>query len=487
MDNKNLQDVMLEPNTLIDYGDGQKAIKDFFVYNAGFFTRNDYSIDVYKDFGDAPVKNFFNQSPVIILKDIDGKPLKALDLFEFEEHMKNEFVKAKEKRTIHIVRDYDILYKQYLLSGDSYRCYHGQYDSNDTSVVDSIKKHCNNNAFSKIRDELAKAYDTPREKLHLDMSFIDYIETHHYLLSLAKKYENTPDSPIPGYIRFDQIDLNHVWADRLSHNYKSLEDIENKIAELEKSGLNEPQIIFLDESRFCQNMPLKYAEHEEKYIKDVKTKYLVVFKGENSTHRIYGEHLQLSLNDQAYQIGNEDYGQYSNTPWIREIFSTADYHYNCEHNNDYKALLKYIADNCPSISEAKPVISLSFEENGWKCYKQKNMPLNELNNNDLLIKNTNDIIRFNVCYTTPLGIKDYSGNLTGYINKDDVDLRKAFSEIKSADNYLQQEKLLVKYIDETILPKLPKESIIKRAKRKARLIINFTQNNNHDDERCRER
>ena len=139
MDNKNLQDVILEPDTLIDYGDGQKAIKDFFVCNADFLTRHDYSIDVYKDLGDAPVKNFFNQSPVIILKDVDGKPLKALDLIEFEEHMKNEFVKAKEKNNAHIIRDYDILYKQHLLSGDSYRCYHGQYDSNDTSVVDSIK------------------------------------------------------------------------------------------------------------------------------------------------------------------------------------------------------------------------------------------------------------------------------------------------------------------------------------------------------------
>lgn len=486
MDNKNLQDVMLEPDTLIDYGDGQKAIKDFFVCNADFLTRHDYSIDVYKDLGDAPVKNFFNQSPVIILKDVDGKPLKALDLIEFEEHMKNEFVKAKEKNNAHIIRDYDILYKQYLLSGDSYRCYHGQYDSNDTSVVDSIKKHCNNNAFSKIRDELAKAYDTPREELHLDLSFVDYIETHHHLLSLAKKYENTPDSPIPGYVRFDQIDLNHAWADRLSHNYKSLENIENKIAELEKSGLNEPQIIFLDESRFCQNMPLKYAEYEEEYIKeDVKSNYLVLFKGENSTHRIYGEHLQLSLNSQALQLSLNNQ-EYSNTPWIREILKKADYHYNCEHNNDYKALLKYIADNCPSISEAEPVISLSFEENGWNCYKQKNILLNELNSNDLLIKSTNDVVRFNVRYTTPLGIKDYSGNLTGYINKDDVDLRKTFSEIKSAD-YYQQEKLLVKYIDEKILPNLPKESIIKRAKRKARLIINFTQNNNHDDERCRER
>ena len=123
MDNKNLQDVILELDTLIDYGDGQKAIKDFFVCNADFLTRHDYSIDVYKDLGDAPVKNFFNQSPVIILKDVDGKPLKALDLIEFEEHMKNEFVKAKEKNNAHIIRDYDILYKQHLLSGDSYRCY----------------------------------------------------------------------------------------------------------------------------------------------------------------------------------------------------------------------------------------------------------------------------------------------------------------------------------------------------------------------------
>lgn len=480
MNNENLQDIMLEPDTLIDYGDGQKAIKDFFV----------------RDLGDAPFKILINQSPVIILKDVDGKPLKALDLIEFEEHMKNEFIKAKEKNNAHIIRDYDILYTQALLSGDSYRCYHGQYDSNDTSVVDSIKKYCNNNAFGKIRDELAKAYNTPREELNLNMSFVDYIETHHHLLSLAKKYENTPDSPIPGYVRFDQIDLNHVWADRLSHNYKTLENIENQIAELEKSGLNEPQIIFLDESRFCQNMPLKYAEYEEEYIKeDVKTNYLVLFKGENSTHRIYGEHLQLSLSsqalqqslkDQAHQIGNEYCEQCSNTPWIREIFSKAGYHYNWEHNNDYKALLKYIADNCPSISEAKPVISLSFEENGWNCYKQKDILLNELNSNDLLIKSTNDVVRFNVCYITPLGIKDYSGNLTGYINKDDVDLRKTFSEIKSAD-YYPQEKLLVKYIDEKILPNLPKESIIKRAKRKARLIINFTQNNNHDDERCRER
>ena len=77
-------------------------------------------------------------------------------------------------------------------------------------------------------------------------------------------------------------------------------------------------------------------------------------------------------------------------------------------------------------------------------------------------------------------------NIEQYIHSGNADLRKTFSEIKSADHY-PQEKLLVKYIDEKILPNLPKESIMKRAKRKARLIINFTQNNNHDDERCRER
>lgn len=392
MNNENLQDIMLEPDSLIDYGGRKKAIKDFFGCN-GFYTKN-YSIDAYKELGDGSVKKFFNQSPVVIIKDINGKPIKALDLVEFEEHIRNEFVKSKDKNSAFVVKDYDILYRQYLFNGDSYRCYHGCYDSNDTSVVDSIKKYCKNDAFSKIRDELAKAYDTPREELQLDMSFVDYIETHYKLLSLAKKYENTPDSPIASYVRFDQMELNHDWAHSLSHNYERLENIENKVAELEKSGLSEPQIIFLDQDKFCQNMPLKYAEYKEEYIKeDVELNYLVLFKGENSTHRIYGEHLKLSPDKQALQsISDSGYEQYSNTTWIKEIFKHADYYYTCERKNDYKALLKYIVNNCPEIR---------------------------------------------------------------------------LDELKSKE--------------------LPKESIIKRAKRKARLILDFTKNNNNDNERYRER
>lgn len=489
MNNENLQDIMLEPDTLIDYGEGVKAVQDFFGCE-GFFRNNNYSIDAYN-----VVNKFFNQSPVVILKDIDGKPIKALDLVEFEEHMKNESVKGKEKNNDNIVMDYDILYEQYF-NGVSYRCYHGRYDSNDTSVVDSIKKYCNNNAFSKIRDDLAEAYDTPREELNLNLSFVDYIETHYQLLSLVKKYENIPDSPVAGYVRFDQMDLNYAWADRLSHNYERLENIENKVAELEKNGLREPQIIFLDKDRFCKNMPLKYAEYEEEYIKeDEKLNYLVLFKGENSTHRIYGEHLQLSPDKQARRIIDGDYDQYQNTPWIKEIFEHADYQYNCEDKDDYKALLKYIVDNCPSIGEKNPSISLFFDsfDEYREYYNEKNILLNELKPEDLLINNANDVIKFSVDYTTPLGIINYTGKLTGYINKNDVDLRKAFLEIKSADKYGQgyktkyKEKLLVRYIDEKILPNLPKESIIKRAKRKARLILDFTKNNSNDNDRYRER
>ena len=141
-------------------------------------------------------------------------------------------------------------------------------------------------------------------------------------------------------------------------------------------------------------MPLKYAEYKEEYIKeDVELNYLVLFKGENSTHRIYGEHLKLSPDKQALQsISDSGYEQYSNTTWIKEIFKHADYYYTCERKNDYKALLKYIVNNCPEIR---------------------------------------------------------------------------LDELKSKE--------------------LPKESIIKRAKRKARLILDFTKNNNNDNERYRER
>lgn len=112
MANEKLQDVILNQDTLINYGDGEKPIKEFFEVG---------------------------NSPVVIVKDMYGEAVEAVNLVEFEEYMQQEAAEAEEGRNFNIANDYDILYKDMQNDKESYHCYKGRYTVGEMDIVKNIK------------------------------------------------------------------------------------------------------------------------------------------------------------------------------------------------------------------------------------------------------------------------------------------------------------------------------------------------------------
>lgn len=123
MADENLQDVILEPDTPVSYGDSEK-----------------------------PVKNFFsnNDSPVVIVKDMYGEAIEAVNLLEFEEYMKNEAVEAEDGRNFNIANDYEILYKRTIGNETEYHAYQGRYTVGEIDIVKNIQEN-----FSPVKSKTA--------------------------------------------------------------------------------------------------------------------------------------------------------------------------------------------------------------------------------------------------------------------------------------------------------------------------------------------
>lgn len=577
MANEKSQDIILESDAPINYGDGETPVKDFLLNN---------------------------DSPVVIVKDMYGEAVEAVNLVEFEECMQQEAAEAEEGRNFNIANDYDILYKDMQNGKESYHCYKGRYTVGELDIVKNIKDNfsvqegsCAMENFpqyidkqyqSCVLDERKKAFAVANEKgkfkdVILDQDKLiddkdgekkpikDFFKDNDAPLVVVKDvYGDTMD--VANLLEFEKwmqikvheaesgmnlianyYDILYKHTQDGKENYhsykgryatgelnivKNIKDnfsiqesscaiadfsqyiekqyqvcelaerqkeearmakrqkIEDKIAELEKEGLAEPRIIFFDEKHYCEDILLKEiekAEIQDKYYDILEgIDCLILYKDQDETRRV---HLREQENMGPCSYSGEydvDYRSLSNL-----LFDN----YPLNHNEDCKSLKKYMLDNLPSLRDPSVVffsyscINHPFYDKDGKKFLEREIRkdytkccyLSQLEPKDLVA----DHIDFTIYSNTYSGTDRFSGEVKGYEKLEDVDMRKVFADIKACianyGNEYGDKEVLYQYIDKNIIPKLPKESIMKRVKRKTRLILNLVQDKNRDDGRSRER
>lgn len=584
--NEKLQDVILDQDTLINYEDGEKPIKEFFKGS---------------------------NSPVVIVKDMYGEAVEAVNLVEFEECMQQEAAEAEEGRNFNIANDYDILYKDMQNGKESYHCYKGRYTVGELDIVKNIKDNfsvqegsCAMENFpqyidkqyqSCVLDERKKAFAVANEKgkfkdVILDQDKLiddrdgekkpikDFFKDNDAPLVVVKDvYGDTMD--VTNLLEFEKwmqikvheaesgtnlianyYDILYKHTQDGKENYhsykgryatgelnivKNIKDnfsiqesscaladfpqyiekqyqvcelaerqkeearmakrqkIEDKIAELEKEGLAEPRIIFLDEKHYCEDILLKEiekAEIQDKYYDILEgIDCLILYKDQDKTRRVHLKE-QEDMGPCSY---NEEHNEETYVDYRTLTNLLFDNHLLNQYAN-YMPLKKYMLDNLPSLREPRVVFSSyscinhTLYDNYGKEFLdrkiRKNYPkccyLSQLKPKDLV----SDHIDFTIYSNTYSGTDRFSGEVNGYEKLEDVDMRKVFADIKACiadcerkygDNEYGDKEVLYQYIDKNIIPKLPKESIMKRVKRKTRLILNLVQDKNRDDGRSRER
>lgn len=584
--NEKLQDVILDQDTLINYGDGEKPIKEFFKGS---------------------------NSPVVIVKDMYGEAVEAVNLVEFEECMQQEAAEAEEGRNFNIANDYDILYKDMQNGKESYHCYKCRYTVGELDIVKNIKDNfsvqegsCAMENFpqyidkqyqSCVLDERKKAFAVANEKgkfkdVILDQDKLiddrdgekkpikDFFKDNDAPLVVVKDvYGDTMD--VANLLEFEKwmqikvheaesgtnlianyYDILYKHTQDGKENYhsykgryatgelnivKNIKDnfsiqesscaiadfpqyiekqyqvcelaerqkeearmakrqkIEDKIAELEKEGLAEPRIIFLDEKHYCEDILLKEiekAEIQDKYYDILEgIDCLILYKDQDKTRRVHLKE-QEDMGPCSY---NEEHNE---EPYVdyRTLTNLLFDNHPLNQYANYMPLKKYMLDNLPSLREPRVVFSSyscinhTLYDNYGKEFLdrkiRKNYPkccyLSQLKPKDLV----SDHIDFTIYSNTYSGTDRFSGEVNGYEKLEDVDMRKVFADIKACiadcehkygDNEYGDKEVLYQYIDKNIIPKLPKESIMKRVKRKTRLILNLVQDKNRDDGRSRER
>lgn len=114
MANEKSQDIILESDAPINYGDGETPVKDFLLNN---------------------------DSPVVIVKDMYGEAIEAVNLVEFEEYMKNEAADAEDGHNFNIVNDYEILYKRVVGNNIEYHSYQGRYTVGEIDIINNIQEN----------------------------------------------------------------------------------------------------------------------------------------------------------------------------------------------------------------------------------------------------------------------------------------------------------------------------------------------------------
>lgn len=579
--NEKLQDVILDQDTLINYGDGEKPIKEFFKGS---------------------------NSPVVIVKDMYGEAVEAVNLVEFEECMQQEAAEAEEGRNFNIANDYDILYKDMQNGKESYHCYKCRYTVGELDIVKNIKDNfsvqegsCAMENFpqyidkqyqSCVLDERKKAFAVANEKgkfkdVILDQDKLiddrdgekkpikDFFKDNDAPLVVVKDvYGDTMD--VANLLEFEKwmqikvheaesgtnlianyYDILYKHTQDGKENYhsykgryatgelnivKNIKDnfsiqesscaiadfpqyiekqyqvcelaerqkeearmakrqkIENKIAELEKEGLAEPRIIFLDEKHYCEDILLKEiekAEIQDKYYDILEgIDCLILYKDQDKTRRVHLKE-QEDMGPCSY---NEEHNE---EPYVdyRTLTNLLFDNHPLNQYANYMPLKKYMLDNLPSLREPRVVFSsyscinhTLYDNYGKKFLDRKirkNYPkccyLSQLKPKDLV----SDHIDFTIYSNTYSGTDRFSGEVNGYEKLEDVDMRKVFADIKACiadcEHKYGDKEVLYQYIDKNIIPKLPKESIMKRVKRKTRLILNLVQDKNRDDGRSRER
>lgn len=204
------QDVLLEPDTPVSYGNSEKLVKDF-------FSNND--------------------SPVVIVKDMYGEAIEAVNLIEFEEYMQNEAADAEDGHNFNIVNDYEILYKRVVGNNIEYHAYQSRYTVGEIDIIKNIQEN-----FAP-----AKSKTTMKD---LPVFFYE----HYQLCRLENSLTSKAISAFPNLnesIKQERKVLNAHEDGKPFYGLKKIEELHNTIA---KSKLTKPKhIIFNCKSNdeFC--------------------------------------------------------------------------------------------------------------------------------------------------------------------------------------------------------------------------------------------
>lgn len=204
------QDVLLEPDTPVSYDNSEKLVKDF-------FSNND--------------------SPVVIVKDMYGEAIEAVNLIEFEEYMQNEAADAEDGHNFNIVNDYEILYKRVVGNNIEYHAYQSRYTVGEIDIIKNIQEN-----FAP-----AKSKTTMKD---LPVFFYE----HYQLCRLENSLTSKAISAFPNLnesIKQERKVLNAHEDGKPFYGLKKIEELHNTIA---KSKLTKPKHIILNcksNDEFC--------------------------------------------------------------------------------------------------------------------------------------------------------------------------------------------------------------------------------------------
>lgn len=202
MANEKSQDIILGSDAPINYGDGETPVKDFLLNN---------------------------DSPVVIVKDMYGEAIEAVNLVEFEEYMKNETADAEDVHNFNIVNDYEILYKRVVGNNIEYHAYQSRYTVGEIDIIKNIQEN-----FTPAKSETTMK----------DLPVFFY--EHYKLCRLENSLTNKAISALPNLdesIKQERKALNAHVEGKPFYGLKKIEELHNAIA---KSKVRKPKHIILN-------------------------------------------------------------------------------------------------------------------------------------------------------------------------------------------------------------------------------------------------
>lgn len=202
MANEKSQDIILEPDAPINYGDGEIPVKEVLLNN---------------------------DSPIVIVKDMYGETIEAVNLVEFEEYMKNEAADAEDGHNFNIVNDYEILYKRVVGNNIEYHAYQSRYTVGEIDIIKNIQEN-----FTPAKSETTMK----------DLPVFFY--EHYKLCRLENSLTNKAISALPNLdesIKQERKALNAHVEGKPFYGLKKIEELHNAIA---KSKVRKPKHIILD-------------------------------------------------------------------------------------------------------------------------------------------------------------------------------------------------------------------------------------------------
>lgn len=202
MANEKSQDIILESDAPINYGDGETHVKDFLLNN---------------------------DSPVVIVKDMYGEAIEAVNLVEFEEYMQNEAADAEDGHNFNIVNDYEILYKSVVGNNIEYHAYQGRYTVGKIDIIKNIQEN-----FSPAQSETTMK----------DLPVFFY--EHYQLCRLENSLTNKTTNAFPNLnesIKQERKILNAHEDGKPFYGLKKIEELHNAIV---KSKVRKPKHIILN-------------------------------------------------------------------------------------------------------------------------------------------------------------------------------------------------------------------------------------------------